>query len=445
MQKNVLLISIMIVMLTTKASSIHKPLERSNKINHLAINSNSTFKKENHKFNLRNKYVIHMSLLHRAAAELKNVLKKKTLTSATKSFILHKIFDSKGDPRKDLLAREIFREAMTPSYPTNGVTGDLGAELLKLSVYSKNNFISNKASKKSFRSFRNLTRVNSNSFAKIDPYVVPYVVSHLSRRKIEQQIRHKLKEVLRKQHTSPGLQKKLSGLLKNNRTLLKSKKGIEFYEIKNTPMRKIHKPKYLTNKKISNSGIAIKTSNKDKNQKTIISVKSNKLENNSKIIDKQRHLDKQRQRKDFVIELDDDNDEQRDFDPILSLIERYAESHNHDFSVVDEDENNDELKDIEDGFVTAKRRKFGENLFFNSFNEQEKDEEEEEMLNNRFNNLIGPSDQIAGDQFYSNRELGMLNDEEATEYENPPIYDDITDSDVAFEKSEEEKRRRSRV
>ncbi|XP_065647914.1 uncharacterized protein LOC124812786 isoform X2 [Hydra vulgaris] len=443
MRKNVLLISIMIVMLTTKASSFHKvPLKRSNRIKHSAINTNSTFKKENHKFKLRNKYVIHMSLIHRAAAELKNVLKKKTLTSATKSFILHKIFDSKGDPRKDLLAREIFREAMTPSYPTNGVTGDLGAELLKLSVYSKNSFISNKASNKSFKSVINLTRVNSNAFAKIDPNVI----SHLSRQKIEQQIRHKLKEVLRKQHTSPGLQKKLSGLLKNNRTLIKSKKDIELNEIKNIPMRKINKPKYITNKKVTNSGITIKTSNKDKNRKTILlSVKSNKLENNSKIIEKQRHLDKQRQRKDFVIELDDDNDEQRDFDPILSLIERYAESHNHDFSVVDEDENNDELKDIEDGFVTAKRRKFGENLFFNSFNEQEKDDEEEEMLNNRFNNLISPGDQIAGDQFYSNRELGMLNNEEATEYENPPIYDDIMDSDVGFEKSEEEKRRRSKV
>ena len=394
-------------------------IDRSN----FPIIPNNNTKQRSHKFNSHDKYDLKRRLIHQAANELKSVLQKKTLTSATKSIVLHKIFDSKGDPRKESLAREIFREAMIPSSPTNGIVGDLGAEMLKFSIYSKHSIRSNEIAYKDVKNneVKNLT--TNGLLPDVFYRKASHVISHLkSRKRLEQQLRHELGKIFKRRPP-------LSRILKNNKTMKESGKNNRHYRIHT---RIIHKPNHLPHQKFTELR---KNNIKDgKHGAVLISVKSDKKVNNSII-------DKQRQRKDFVIELDDDDSDQRNFDPILSLIERYAESHNHDISVVDEDENSDELRNIEDGFVTSKRRRFGENLFFNSLNEQEREDEEEEIPSNQFNDMDDPD----ADQFYSHRELGLLTDEEATEYENPPIYDDIMDSDVVFDKNDEEKRRRSRV
>ena len=365
-----------------------------------------------------------------AVNELKKVLNKQNLSPEAKSRMLSKIFDDKGDLKKASLTNEIFREVLAPSKPTHGSVGDLGAQMIKVSVLSRHR--KGNKSKKFPQKMESLLnkdtrRENFDSSQQKEKTVTGNRKSNLVRKNLKQVIpslhRHHRFIHYHLNKSSIG-QHKYS---KNSRYLALQRRAdrmnIEGKSVKLVSLTERH----------SNDS------------------RSNSNETNSD----------NRTRKDLVIEVDDEDSnssgaktvERRRFDPIMSLIRSFAKiDRNDDIEIIDERGNDDNenpfVNEMDDGFISPNRRRFGQNLFLNSFvnnedmepppgmegqlqmfgppppNYQENYNDDEPDFQR---NALPPEESYIDDNYESRIESPLIPIGESTEpspdYETPAIYE----------------------
>ena len=372
------------------------------------------------------------AILFRAAVnELKKVLNKENISPGAKSRMLSKIFDDKGDLKKASLTNEIFREVLAPSEPTHGSVGDLGAQMIKVSVLSRHRK-GNKTKKfpRKMESFLN-KGARSEDFD--------------SSQQKEKTVTGDRKSSLVRKH----LKQIIPSLHRHHRLvhyhLNKSSIGQHTYS------RNSH---YLALRRRANrmniEGKSVK----------LVSL-TERHSNNSKSNSSETNSDN-RTRKDLVIEVDDEDSnssgartvERRHFDPIMSLIRSFAKvDRNDDIEIIDERDNDDNenpfVNEMDDGFISPNRRRFGQNLFLNSFvnnedmepppgmegqlqmfgpppppNYQENYNDDEPGFQR---NALPPEESYIDDNYESRIESPLIpigeNTEPSPDYETPAIYE----------------------
>ena len=376
------------------------------------------------------------AILFRAAVnELKKVLNKENLSPEAKSRMLSKIFDDKGDLKKASLTNEIFREVLAPSEPTHGYVGDLGAQMIKVSVLSRHrNGNKTKKFPQKMQSYLNkgTRKENFDSSQQKEKTVTGDRKSSL--------VRKHLKQIIPSRHRHHRL--------------------VHYHLNKSY----IGQRKYSRNSRYSALRRRAHRMNMEGKSVKLVSL-TERHSNNSKRNSNETNSDN-RTRKDLVIEVDDEDSnssgartvERRRFDPIMSLIRSFAKvDRNDDIEIIDERDNDDNenpfVNEMDDGFISPNRRRFGQNLFLNSFvnnedmepppgmegqlqmfgpppppNYQENYNDDEPGFQR---NSLPPEESYIDDNYESRIESPLIpigeNTEPSPDYETPAIYEQVQD------------------
>lgn len=414
--------------------------KNASKISHQNTQDFST----NHQANIipkKHEATSRLKLINQVVKELKNVLNKKTLPTQAKSSLINEVFNADGDPKKVSIAKEIFRKILEPSKPTNGAVGDLGAEMIKVSVLSRSHFNTttapNNLSKRRKRRHRKHRRRKKTKSAgeKITNFErnvskTQYKPSPKNHRPLSKST-PKQELISKYIHNTAKLKRNTYRFRKANLTLLNilaRRRKYFKYELQPSLGNKTsHEERYHLVKVKNDPGIDMRgktaklLSLKIHSPKQLVSPVAVNGTNTSI------------SRKDLVIELDDSNNDdeyqngrRRGFNPIMSLLNRITKSNAADVDVFDERDDNDrDDSDYDDGFISPRRRHLGENLFLNSFSDENDDDDgyndSEEDYNNRFRNVENNLSDLYEPQL--ERQLAPYKNDARDEFDAPYMYD----------------------